>query len=173
MRRRKPDSGATPNGSLTLDLQFAGNISIAPLRSARLRQLVKASIDHAAAQSETGRSLAELTLRFVARAEARRLNSAYRNAQYAPNVLTFDYPDFAAADIVICPPVVREQANEQHKSYADHLSHMIVHGVLHALGHTHERPTPARRMERLEQAILAQFSIEDPYIVSANALQAG
>lgn len=130
-------------------------------------------MDQAASQSQSGRILAELTLRFVARAEARQLNIAYRKAEYAPNVLTFDYPDFQAADIVICPPVVREQAGIQHKRYADHLSHMVVHGVLHALGHTHERPTPARRMERLEQAILAQFSIDDPYTVGAHGPQAG
>jgi len=173
MRRRNPDLGTAQKSSLRLDLQFAGSISIAPLRPARLRQLVQASMHRAASQPLKGRIVAELTLRFVASAEARKLNIAYRQAEYAPNVLTFDYPDFQAADIVICPPVVREQARMQHKRYADHLSHMVVHGVLHALGHTHERPTQARRMERLERAILAQFHIDDPYTVSADGLQAG
>ena len=119
-------------------------------------ELVKASLEQATAK-HADRTLSELTLRFVARAEARQLNMAYRKAEYAPNVLTFDYPDLQAADIVICPPVVREQANAQRKRYADHLSHMVVHGVLHALGHTHERPGPARLMEQLERAILAQL----------------
>jgi len=166
MRRKKTDAVSPLTlpvcNPLSLDLQFAGSISIAPLRPARLRQLVKASLEQASTR-QPDRGLSELTLRFVARAEARHLNITYRESDYAPNVLTFDYPDLQAADIIICPPVVREQASTQRKRYADHLSHMVVHGVLHALGHTHERPGPARLMEQLERAILARFQIDDPY----------
>ena len=149
----RPD---TSNKLIDLSIQFAGGVSIAPLRTPDLKRLVGAStraVTHPWA----------LTLRFVARREARAINQAYRQAEYAPNVLTFEYPQARCADILICPPVVREQAAEQRKTYADHLAHIVVHGVLHALGHTHHKPRQASRMEGLERQILARFDIGDPY----------
>ncbi|MFK7967001.1 MAG: rRNA maturation RNase YbeY [Burkholderiaceae bacterium] len=178
MPRRKVESAASgaagiATGALEIDLQLSGRISIAPLRPARLRKIVSTTLDMATRADKCKQRLNMLTLRFVIREEARQLNTAYRASDYAPNVLTFAYPDMSAADIVICPPVVREQANTQQKRYADHLSHMVVHGVLHALGYTHERPTNAARMERLEKTILAKFKIGDPYILGDSARLAG
>jgi probable rRNA maturation factor len=46
---------------------------------------------------------------------------------------------------------------------ADHTRHLIVHGVLHLLGHDHERASDAKRMESLERGILAGFGVPDPY----------
>ncbi len=178
MPRKKiePDSGRkaiSAAASLDIDLQLSGRISIAPLRPARLRQLARTTARLAAQLDKCKQQLNLLTLRFVVRDEARQLNIAYRDGHYAPNVLTFAYPDMQAADIVICPPVVREQANEQQKRYADHLSHMVVHGVLHALGYTHERPGSAARMEKLERTILDRFKIADPYAPGRPAPLAG
>ncbi|MEZ5741161.1 MAG: rRNA maturation RNase YbeY [Burkholderiaceae bacterium] len=136
-----------------LTLQFGRGVSIRPLTAARLRRL-------AAACAPPGWAF---TLRFTTRAEARSLNTRYRDRDYTPNVLTFPYPQQQAGDIVICTAVVREQAREQGKRYADHLSHMVVHGLLHAQGHDHEKPGPARRMEALERRILAGLGITDPY----------
>lgn len=152
--RKRPAARAPAGPALTI--QFSGPVSIAPVTRPRLRQLVRAAL-------ATGSQPLEITLRFTTRREARALNAAYRQGDYDPNVLTFDYPGTDTADIVICPPVVREQAREQHKRFADHLSHMVVHGVLHALGHTHDRPRDAARMEKLEIEILSHFGIADPY----------
>jgi probable rRNA maturation factor len=52
---------------------------------------------------------------------------------------------------------------------ADHASHLIVHGVLHLLGHDHERAAEATRMEALEIAVLADLGIDDPYRLPARA----
>ena len=108
---------------------------------------------------------AEITLRFVGAAEGRRLNRDYRGRDYATDVLTFDYADAPAihADIVLCVPVIRREAREQHKRYRDHLAHLVVHGVLHAQGYDHDRATRARRMESLEVEILAGLGLPDPY----------
>ena len=156
MATARKRSAASGQAAPALTIQLAGAVSIAPLTNARLRQLVRAAL-------ATGPQPLEITLRFTARREARALNAAYRQGDYDPNVLTFDYPGTDTADIVICPPVVREQAREQHKRFADHLSHMVVHGVLHALGHTHDQARAAARMEKLEIEILARFGIADPY----------
>ena len=108
---------------------------------------------------------AEVTLRFVGAAEGRRLNRDYRGRDYATDVLTFDYADAPAihADIVLCVPVIRREAREQHKKYRDHLAHLVVHGVLHAHGYDHDRAARARRMESLEVEILAGLGLPDPY----------
>lgn len=109
----------------------------------------------------------EITLRFVGAAEARRLNRDYRGRDYATNVLTFDYAQapVVRADIVLCVPVVRREAREQRKPFRAHLAHLVVHGVLHAQGHEHDRAADARAMEAREIEILGKLRIGDPYQV--------
>lgn len=118
---------------------------------------------------------AALTVRFVARAEARALNAGYRSRDYAPDVLTFVYdvaPPTAAprsragrlhADIVLCVPVLREQARAARIPLEWRLAHLVVHGVLHAQGYDHEQDADAQRMQALETRVLRRFRIPDPY----------
>jgi len=107
----------------------------------------------------------EITLRFVGTVEGRRLNRDYRGKDYATNVLTFDYAHVPAvhADIVLCVPVLRREAREQHIPPRNHLAHLVVHGVLHAQGHDHDRAGSARKMETREVEILARLGLPDPY----------
>jgi probable rRNA maturation factor len=112
---------------------------------------------------------AEVSLRVVAAPEGRRLNREYRHKDYATNVLSFpaELPAGVAlpllGDIVLCAPVIAREAREQGKARMDHYAHLTVHGVLHLLGHDHQRPAQARRMERLEVQLLEQIGIPDPY----------
>jgi probable rRNA maturation factor len=107
---------------------------------------------------------AEVTLRIVAGAEARRLNRQFRGKDYATNVLTFIYqPDPLEGDIVVCAPVVAREARAQGKPVAAHWAHMVVHGLLHLQGHDHEDDREAQRMERLERRILGTLGFPDPY----------
>jgi len=107
----------------------------------------------------------EITLRFVDRAEGRRLNRDYRGGDYATNVLTFEYAQAPTvhADIVLCVPVIRREAVEQRKALRAHLAHLVVHGVLHAQGYAHERARDAARMQRREVELLASLRLADPY----------
>ena len=107
---------------------------------------------------------AQVTLRYVAEAEGRRLNRQYRGKDYATNVLTFVYQDEPlAGDVVICAPVVAREAKRRGVSRDAHFAHLTVHGALHLQGHDHERADEARRMERLEARILARLGFGDPY----------
>jgi len=107
---------------------------------------------------------AEVTLRLVGLAEARRLNRDFRGRDYATNVLTFDYTRAPVlADIVLCVPVIAREAHQQKKSLRAHLAHLVIHGTLHAQGHDHEHAADARRMETLETALLADLGYADPY----------
>ena len=109
-----------------------------------------------------------LTLRFVDAEEGRALNHDFRQKDYATNVLTFEYgldPDTQclSADIVVCAPVIAREAQEQNKTVRKHYAHMIVHGVLHALGYDHIKPKEAKVMEALEVALLARLGYANPY----------
>jgi probable rRNA maturation factor len=139
---------------LTLAIQGRSAFEGLPARTTLQRWVAKA----------LGRR-AEITLRFVGSAEARHLNRAYRDKDYPTNVLTFDYAHapVVRADIVVCVPVVRREARDQHKRFRDHLAHLVVHGVLHAQGHEHDSRARARVMEACEVAILAELGFGDPY----------
>jgi probable rRNA maturation factor len=144
---------------LALSIQVDDDAGALPADRAQLRRWVRGAL---------GRD-AVLTLRFVGRAEGRALNAQFRGRDYATNVLTFAYDESPApgeplsADIVVCMPVVLDEARAQGKSARDHLAHLVVHGTLHAQGHDHEEEDAAREMEALETAILGRFRIADPY----------
>ena len=108
---------------------------------------------------------ADVTLRLVDRAEGRALNRAYRHRDYATNVLTFAYPDQQplSGDIVMCLPVIEEEARRQRKTLEAHLAHLTVHGVLHLQGFDHEIEDDAELMEGIETEIVSKLGYPDPY----------
>lgn len=107
-----------------------------------------------------------LTLRLVDREEGQALNAAYRGKDYATNVLTFSLTESPVlmGDIVICAPVVIEEAAAQGKPLLHHYAHLTVHGVLHLHGYDHEIEAQAHLMEAMEIAILQQLKIANPYL---------
>lgn len=66
-------------------------------------------------------------------------------------------------DIVLSDETVLRDAGGLGRAPADHLTHLVVHGMLHLLGFDHETRSEARRMEGLEIAILARLGIANPY----------
>jgi probable rRNA maturation factor len=126
-------------------------------------------------------SIAQLTLRWVDEPEGRELNRMHRgltegglDKDYATNVLTFAYgieetEETAAlvmsADIVLCWPVLVAEAAAQGKQLRHHAAHLIIHGVLHALGFDHENEAEAEAMEALEVQLLTTLKITNPYLV--------
>ena len=145
--------------ALALSLQFALGRQAAKHRSALPRHKVQRWIRHALQQA------AQITVRIVDIEEGRLLNRDYRHKDYATNVLTFAYGgDLLTADLVLCAPVVANEAKQQHKSLQAYYAHLIVHGTLHAQGWDHETSTAdARKMEALEATILARLGYANPY----------
>lgn len=123
----------------------------------------------------------EISLLFADDAASAALNTAHRGEAGPTNVLSFALwadapgaaraPDAPAAlgDVVLAFETVRREADAAGKSFADHTSHLIVHGVLHLLGHDHIKPADAERMERLETGVLASLGVADPYAPEAAA----
>ncbi|TAK42095.1 MAG: rRNA maturation RNase YbeY [Betaproteobacteria bacterium] len=160
--KRTPPNRPRPSPVARIGLQVACSARGLP-GARRLRALARA----AAAGG------ADITLRVVGAAEARRLNRAYRGRDYATNVLSFDYGAPPAArrrralrgDVVLCHPVLAREARAQGKTLGEHYAHLVVHGVLHLRGFDHRRASEAVRMERREARILRRFGVADPYLV--------
>ena len=96
----------------------------------------------------------------------RALNARFRDKDRSTNVLSFPAPETAEphlGDIVLAYGVCADEAAAQGKSLADHLSHLVVHGVLHLLGRDHEDDAEAEEMEAEEREILAGIGVADPY----------
>jgi probable rRNA maturation factor len=117
---------------------------------------------------------AELALALGDDALLQRLNRDYRGRDKPTNVLSFPYvasPGVPAqsgrflGDVAIARETLLAEAIAEGKPAAHHLSHLIVHGVLHLLGYDHEHAAEARRMETLERKVLAGLGIPDPYRV--------
>jgi probable rRNA maturation factor len=119
--------------------------------------------------NENALEQSELLIRLVSPVEIQVLNKEYRNKNQVTNVLSFqsDIPDEVEesilGDVVICVDVVREEALVGDKKFADHLTHMAVHGILHLIGHDHEDITSAYKMESIEIDFLDKHGISNPY----------
>lgn len=101
----------------------------------------------------------------------RDLNRRFRGQDKTTNVLAFPagapeaaFPEECSlGDIVLAHGTCRREAAVQGKPLADHLAHLVVHGVLHLLGHDHQTDAEAESMEDEERAVLARIGVPDPY----------
>lgn len=145
----------------SIGVQYAVEIPDLPAADA-VRRWVRAAL-------ESADGAGALAVRIVDEAESAALNQRWRGKQGPTNVLSFPGvppPGTEPAelgDVVICAPVVVREAAQQGKTPAAHWAHMVVHGVLHLLGHQHDDERDALRMESLEKEILASLGFPDPY----------
>ena len=145
--------------ALTLSLQFARDDVARSHRRALSRasvaRWIRAALQHPA----------EITVRIVGAVEGQALNRDYRGKDHATHVLTFDYEQHpvVVADLVLCAPVVAQEAAISGMTLESHYAHLIVHGTLHAQGHDHESDAPAAAMEALESRIVLSLGHADPY----------
>src|SRR5687767_14134998 len=108
-----------------------------------------------------------INLRFVDNIEGQNLNKTYRHKDYATNVLTFVYKDIKDeinADIILCCDVIDKEAKAQNKAIISHYAHLIIHGVLHAIGYTHETEAKNEYMQNLEIEIMQNLGFNNPYL---------
>ena len=116
------------------------------------------------AQARGGNAQGGLTILLSSDRKLKALNTTFRGKDKATNVLSFparrgDY----LGDVAIAYGVTVKEARAAKKRFADHATHLAVHGVLHLLGYDHETARAARVMEPLETAILDELGIADPY----------
>ncbi len=127
-----------------------------------------------AASVETGMTApggAELSVVFSSDQRIKALNLEWRGKDKATNVLSFPaFPIKRGAplppllgDIVLAYETVANEAALEGKPLRHHITHLVIHGLLHLLGHDHENDDEADEMEAVERASLARLAIPDPY----------
>jgi probable rRNA maturation factor len=114
----------------------------------------------------------ETAILFSNDAHVAEINGQWRGKPSPTNVLSFPAPEDQPVpqgevrplgDIVLALGVVTKEAAEQAKPLKDHVSHLIIHGLLHLLGYDHEDEAEADEMEDLERHIMKGLGFPDPY----------
>lgn len=148
------------SNKLSLSVQYASVARELPTR-AQFRHWIKVALQHDA----------NITLRIVDEPEGRELNRNYRGKDYSTNVLTFVYDNAEtcdvrplSGDVVLCAPVVAQEAATQHKDLLAHYAHLVIHAALHLQGYEHDNDTDAAGMETLETALMLKLHYPDPYL---------
>ena len=140
-------------------------------------RLVERAAQCAFLAAQRGGGDAEVAIVLSADEEVRALNATWRRSDKPTNVLSFPAADHGTphdeprmlGDVVLAFETVSAEAQASAIDFADHTAHLVVHGVLHLLGHDHENDDEARAMEALERHVLAGLGIADPYEFDAVA----
>ncbi len=119
---------------------------------------------------------AQATLLLTSDKEVRSLNHDYRGMNKPTNVLSF--PQFTAAelrllgkgrdpvyigDMAMAYQYTKAEALCEDKTFINHISHLLIHGLLHLFGYDHLTDATAGRMERMEKKLMAELGLPDPY----------
>lgn len=112
---------------------------------------------------------AELSILLTNDEEQHELNKQWRGKDSSTNVLSFPQIEpfgpvvGILGDITLARETLEREAVDLGKSFADHFTHLVVHGFLHILGYDHMTDEEALQMESLETQILASLGVDDPY----------
>ncbi len=127
---------------------------------------VRAEVTHAVTLllKQQKKAKASVTILFTNDAEQQGLNHQYRSKNTPTNVLSFPSgEDVFLGDISLAYETVKREKTAQNKSWRAHTLHLVVHGVLHLLGHDHEENADAEKMESLEIQLLNELGLANPY----------
>lgn len=114
---------------------------------------------------------AELSIVLSDDGHLRELNKYHRGVDKPTNVLSFPAAKARTApgaprhlgDVALAYETIEREARDEEKPIANHIAHLVIHGVLHLLGYDHEDDEEAATMEGHERQILAALGIPDPY----------
>jgi len=153
------------SGNVELDLQYAEKSEEPPSRDEFQQWVNLALIKDKPVQ---------IGIRIVNEAESQSLNSQYRDKDKPTNILSFpvELPEDVSkeldvlmlGDLVICSPVVENEARQQGKESKSHWAHMVIHGMLHLQGYDHISESDAEEMEGMEIKLLQKININNPYL---------
>ena len=108
-----------------------------------------------------------ITIRIVGEKESESLNYNYRNQKKPTNILSFVLSENPLiGDIILCHPVIKNEAKNQNKKIRSHYAHLLIHGYLHLLGYSHDKKLDAEIMEKKEIQVLKRCGFQNPYINS-------
>ena len=106
----------------------------------------------------------------------KKINKKYRKINKPTNVLSFQQNDerfitkktskIILGDIVISLEKIKKESDLQKKQSSDHLTHMVIHSILHLLGFNHEKLKDFKIMKKKEISVLSKLSISSPYVIN-------
>ncbi len=123
----------------------------------------------------------EMAISLVSDQQMKKINQQFRGKNKSTNVLSFPTLDeklirkigikklvgtanhLFLGDIVIAYETVKKESLAQKKKFSDHLTHLVLHSILHLIGYDHEEEKMAEVMENLEIKILKKIKIKNPY----------
>jgi probable rRNA maturation factor len=139
----------------------------------RCSHVAAIALGAAAASVDLPADRLEVSILLTDDAQVQELNAEYRQQDKPTNVLSFAALDedspippdgpILLGDVIVAYQTTEREAAEEGKKFEDHLSHLVVHGVLHLLGYDHLMDDEAEEMESLERSILAALGVPDPY----------
>lgn len=133
-----------------------------------------AAVVERAARAALGTVEGDVVVLLAADEAVQDLNQRFRDKDRPTNVLSFPAAESAfphLGDVVLGYAYCAAEAEAQGKTLSDHLSHLVVHGVLHLLGRDHEDDAEAEEMEAEEREILAELGVSDPYAAENGAIE--
>ena len=105
-----------------------------------------------------------ITIRIVSEKESESLNYSYRNQKKPTNILSFSLSENPIiGDIILCHPIIKNEAKIYNKKIHSHYAHLLIHGYLHLLGYSHDKNKDAEKMEKKEIQILNKNGFQNPY----------
>jgi probable rRNA maturation factor len=105
-----------------------------------------------------------ITIRIVGEKESESLNYTYRGQKKPTNVLSFLISESPLiGDIILCHPVIKNEARNQNKKILSHYAHLLIHGYLHLLGYSHDKELDGDIMEKKEIQVLKRNGFQNPY----------
>ena len=137
---------------------------------ADVEDVCRRAATEALARSDRAAAESEISVLLCDDDTVSRLNGEYRGQTRPTNVLSFPIGDadpspktHLLGDVAIAFETVAAEAASSHLEIVDHLTHLVVHGVLHLLGYDHQTTPEAEEMEALEVEILDHLGVADPY----------
>lgn len=131
-----------------------------PLQN-KIRDIILNTLDYLNYENKN----AYISISCVTPYNIQQLNKQYRNVDIPTNVLSFPNSGDVLGDVVLCLDIVKKEAEDQQKTFDEHLTHLVVHSILHLLGYDHIAEDEAVVMEEKEIDILGNlFKIANPYV---------
>ncbi len=164
---------------LELDIAFNSWEEVKGLKQ-RLDRAAEATLSGLPQNLQAIAQKAQMTLLLTNDEAVQSLNCEFRDKDKPTNILSFPQfepddldqmaqTDLSAqqaiyiGDLAAAYETTEREAQEQKKEFLDHVTHLVVHGILHVFGYDHITDEEAEEMEAFEQDIMAQLELPDPY----------
>jgi len=144
-------------------MSLKSNLSLKIQDTLNINKIIKAK-DCKLWLSELVTKKSFITIRIVSEKDSAKLNQQYRKIDKPTNILSFLIESNPlVGDLILCHPIIKDEAKEQNKEIISHYAHLVIHGYLHLLGYDHENDKEAIEMEAKEIRALGRLGFPNPY----------